>query len=217
MMRPPAVSIIIDNYNYDRFLKTAIDSALAQTYQNCEVIVVDDGSTDSSRQILREYSNKIRVVLQQNQGQAAAFNTGFEISTGDLVLFLDSDDSLHPHAIAHLVQNWSSSFAKIHFPLEIINSDGKPTGLLMPSNRLSEGTVVPQLLKVGRYVTAPTSGNIYARSFLHKIMPMPVDGWSQGNDSYLNTMAGFAGPIGAVHQPLGFYRVHGNSMSTVVS
>jgi glycosyltransferase involved in cell wall biosynthesis len=215
-MHKPRVSVIIDNFNYERFLAAAVDSALEQTYPNCEVIVVDDGSTDSSRDILRNYAGRALLLLQQNGGQAAAFNAGFEKSSGDLILFLDSDDALHPEAISDLINHWDDSFTKIQFPLEIIDAEGNRSGLSMPSNRLSEGNVVPSLVAIGRYVTSPTSGNLYARSFLKQVMPMPVTDWTQGNDSYLNTMAGFAGPIGAVHRHLGYYRVHGESMSTVI-
>ena len=86
------VSIIINNYNYDRFLAQAIDSALNQTYPNIEVIVVDDGSTDSSRQIITSYGDAIKPVLQPNSKQGIAFNNGFNHSTSDIINFLDADD-----------------------------------------------------------------------------------------------------------------------------
>jgi len=70
------VSIIIDNYNYGRFLGEAIDSALAQTYPHVEVIVVDDGSTDNSREVIAKYGDRIIPVLKENGGQASAFNAG---------------------------------------------------------------------------------------------------------------------------------------------
>lgn len=76
----PLASIIIDNYNYGRFLADAINSALAQTYQHTEVIVVDDGSTDNSREIISQYGDRIRPVLKENGGQGSAFNAGFEAS-----------------------------------------------------------------------------------------------------------------------------------------
>jgi glycosyltransferase involved in cell wall biosynthesis len=92
-------SIVIGNYNYARFLSAAVESALSQTYRDVEVIVVDDGSTDESRSILHRYKDRVRIVLQENGGRAAVFNSGFRVSSGDIVLFLDSDDLLIPHAI----------------------------------------------------------------------------------------------------------------------
>src|SRR5437870_11095985 len=92
-------SIIITSYNYGRFLAEAIDSALAQTYPATEVIVVDDGSTDHSRELVLGYGDRIRAVLKENGGQASAFNAGFNVSRGDVLFFLDSDDLLLPSAV----------------------------------------------------------------------------------------------------------------------
>ena len=91
-------SIIINNYNYGVFLREAVDSALNQTYLNTEVIVVDDGSTDRSREIIASYGDQIIPVLKGNGGQASAFNAGFAASRGEVVFFLDSDDILLPTA-----------------------------------------------------------------------------------------------------------------------
>src|SRR6188768_2225570 len=100
MPQPPLVSIVIDNYNYARFLRAAVDSALAQAYPRVEVVVVDDGSTDDSREVIARYGDRISAVFKPNGGQASAFNAGFAASHGDLVLFLDSDDVLLPSAVA---------------------------------------------------------------------------------------------------------------------
>src|SRR5215468_5551807 len=96
-------SIIISSYNYGRFLKEAIDSALNQTYPNTEVIVVDDGSTDNSREIIASYGDQVIPVLKPNGGQASAFNAGFLLSRGEVVCFLDADDALLPTAIERAV------------------------------------------------------------------------------------------------------------------
>lgn len=94
----PLVSIIINNYNYGRFLQESIRSALGQDYEKVEVIVVDDGSTDNSRQIIESKGNTITAVLKPNGGQASAYNAGFKVCHGELVIFLDSDDTLFPEA-----------------------------------------------------------------------------------------------------------------------
>lgn len=90
----PLVSVLINNYNLGRYVRDAIESVLAQTYDNFEVIVVDDGSTDDSRDLLAAYGGheRIKLVFTRNGGQAAAFNHGFEHSKGDIVCFLDADD-----------------------------------------------------------------------------------------------------------------------------
>lgn len=99
------VSIIIPAYNAEKYLRETIDSALAQTYENTEIIVVDDGSTDRTPDILAEYGNKIRVVRQTNKGTAAACNAGVAAARGAWVCFLDSDDIWLPNKVARQVEH----------------------------------------------------------------------------------------------------------------
>lgn len=88
----PLISIVIPNFNGILYVEEAIDSALNQDYENKEVIVVDDGSTDGSVELLRTYKDKIRLIETENHGAAAARNTGLLAAKGELIAFLDSDD-----------------------------------------------------------------------------------------------------------------------------
>lgn len=91
----PLVSIIIPTYNHRHLIDKAIDSALAQTYPNCEIIVIDDGSTDGTDKFLKDrYGGEIIYKYQQNQGRSAARNCGLSLANGDYIQFLDSDDQL---------------------------------------------------------------------------------------------------------------------------
>ncbi|PSB35756.1 glycosyltransferase family 2 protein [Stenomitos frigidus] len=92
------VSVVIPSYNSANFLPEAIESVLGQTYSPFEVIVVDDGSTDETKQVCDRYPT-VRYIYQTNQGVAAARNTGMQVSQGEYLLFLDSDDCLLPEAI----------------------------------------------------------------------------------------------------------------------
>jgi glycosyltransferase involved in cell wall biosynthesis len=207
------VSIVVNNFNYVRFVEAAIESALGQTYANCEVIVVDDGSTDGSRELLKRFEGRTLVVLKGNGGQSSALNAGFRAARGELIAFLDSDDALFPYAIETAVNAWRPGVVKVQFPLEILDENNQATGLRMPREPLSEGSLMTQFLETGRYVTSPTSGNVYSREFLEKIFPIPEEQFETG-DGYLNTCAPFYGKIVALNQPLAFYRVHGKSMTT---
>src|SRR5258707_1575790 len=110
-------SVIVNNYNYARFLREAIDSALDQTYRNTEVIVVDDGSTDGSREIIASYGDRIIPVLKENCGQNSALNAGFSLSLGDGILFLASDDVLFPNAVRTSIDAFSQpDVVKVHWP-----------------------------------------------------------------------------------------------------
>ena len=91
MLNNPLVSIIIPTYNRASILEDAIRSALSQTYQNTEIIVVDDGSDDNTREIVKKYPN-IQYIYQKRGGQAAARNKGFELANGEFIASLDSDD-----------------------------------------------------------------------------------------------------------------------------
>src|SRR5450432_3070501 len=91
----PVVSVIIPCYNQGKYLSKAVESVLEQTYRHFEIIVVDDGSSDNTKEVSESYP-EVKYVFQQNQGLAAARNTGIEHCSGSLLVFLDSDDWLVP-------------------------------------------------------------------------------------------------------------------------
>ncbi len=93
------VSIIISAFNAEKYIEQTLQSVLAQTWQAIEIIVVNDGSTDSTGRILEQYKNRVKVIDQLNKGQDAALNEGFRHSTGDYIKFMDSDDLINPEMI----------------------------------------------------------------------------------------------------------------------
>src|SRR4051812_20304329 len=164
---PALASVIVNNHNYGRFLPFAIDSALAQTYRPLEVIVVDDGSTDDSRDIISGYLPHIQPVLKSNGGQASALNAGFAASHGDVVLFLDADDVLFPSAVSNAVSLLSEAgISKVQWPLEVIDQAGSRTGERRPSQPAPEGDFRQQVLERGpsNVPSSPTSGNAWRAS-----------------------------------------------------
>lgn len=100
----PLVSIIMPCYNGEAFLADAINSVLGQTFQQFELIVVDDGSTDRSSEILASHGDRIRVIRQANQGVSAARNAGIEAAQGDFIAFLDADDYWEPDFLDDMVE-----------------------------------------------------------------------------------------------------------------
>lgn len=123
----PGVSIIIPAYNYAHYLPYAIDSALNQTYFPIEVIVVDDGSTDNTAEIVASYGNKVKYVYQKNAGLSAARNTGIREAKYDYLVFLDADDTLEPTMVESAMKQFAglpSDFGIVACLSKYIDSEG---------------------------------------------------------------------------------------------
>ena len=215
MLDQARVSIVISNYNYSRFLERCIDSALEQDFSDVEVVVVDDASTDSSREIIRSYGRRIRPCLRGiNGGHAAAFNTGFAVSTGAIVFFLDADDYLYPNAVSEVVNAWSIPDVQSQFRLHLVDEWETIKDVFPPPERpFDTGDVTPMLRLRGRYQTTVTSGLAFARSALERIMPIPEEDFRQGADGYLATVAPLHGHVQALDECLGAYRIHSSNHS----
>lgn len=101
MSYSPLVSVIVPSYNTALYVPQAIESILAQTYQNLEIHVVDDGSTDNTREVMRQYADNPRVIYhhQQNRGESGARNTGIRAAKGELIALLDADDLWMPRKL----------------------------------------------------------------------------------------------------------------------
>lgn len=93
------ISVIIPVYNGDKYINKSVDSVLGQTYQNIDIVVINDGSTDNTKVLLSEYGDKIQVINQLNQGLSAARNAGIKNATGDYLAFLDADDYWLPEKL----------------------------------------------------------------------------------------------------------------------
>ncbi|HAW19007.1 MAG TPA: hypothetical protein DCX14_02395 [Flavobacteriales bacterium] len=212
MLKNPKVSVVINNYNYERYLGAAILSALGQTYENCEVIVVDDGSTDGSRAIIESYGDQIKAIFKENGGQASAFNAGVEAAVGDYILLLDSDDELEPVAVEVSLNKIDPSAARLMYQLRTIDSEGQVTGNYRtgkPTEFL--GTLGESVLKQIGATATPTSGNFFRASALREVLPMPTDAYRICADAYLFMKVHEFGLVQKILDPLARYRVHENN------
>lgn len=211
----PLVSVIISNYNYERFLREAVDSALDQTYSNVEVVVVDDGSTDGSRRVIVSYGDRIVSVLKENGGQSSACNAGFRASEGEIAIFLDADDVLLPDTVGRVVAAFRSrpGVAKVQYRQRVVDASGKPTGELEPSARLSmkSGDLRRHLLELDAYTWPSTSGNAFATAVLRRIMPIPEALYRGIPDIHLCNLSAVFGEVISLEEPGTLYRVHGSN------
>ncbi len=206
------VSIVIDHYEQGDYVKTAIASALAQAGPRCEVVVVDDGSRDGSREVIERYGTAVVPVWKENGGQASALNAGFAASRGEVVLFLDADDALLPDAAERALACFDSpDVVKVHWPMNVIDESGAPTGETIPGGVLPEGDRRDALIEAGptTEIAPPTSGNAWSRRFLERVLPIPEDVYRTSADKHLLEVAPFCGELRRVDEPLSLYRRHG--------
>jgi glycosyltransferase involved in cell wall biosynthesis len=212
----PLASVVITSYNQESFLRHALDSALAQTHPRTEVVVVDDGSTDSSPAIVADYGDRVAAVLKENGGETSAVNAGFFQSRGDVVMFLDGDDTLLPGAVERSIEAFAEpGVVKVHWPLREIDHRGEATGVVNPRGQLPEGDLRDELVRMGpdAFHSPPTSGNIFARRALERIFPVtePDDAPALEigcADAYLSTLAPLFGRVKRLLEPQGTYRRH---------
>jgi glycosyltransferase involved in cell wall biosynthesis len=212
------VSVIIANYNYDRYLPTAINSVLAQTYSDYEIIVVDDGSIDDSSKILTDFesrlpSTKFKVIYQENQGHGGAINTGFQSATGEIIAFLDSDDVWKQDKLDQIVFAFKRSdvVAVIH-PLDIMNAEGVITNSQATKLKIGNDNLAQIILDTGSsWHYPPTSGLAFRHRVLQNVLPMEPPLWRFWPDGCLLYCAAFFGKVVAINQVLGSYRLHGSN------
>lgn len=176
-MEQVKVSVIIPVYNTQEYVRLAVESILQQTLRELEVIVIDDGSTDGSLEILRELARqdeRMQLYEQQNQGQSVARNKGMDHATGEFLYFMDSDDLLELDALRQcyqLADDWKLKF--VCFDAIIINEMGEvPYGfeynrrLLRDDDRLYSGyALVEKMLENYRYTPSPCL-TLYLREFV---------------------------------------------------
>lgn len=208
-MSLPSVSIVICNYNYAHFIADAIESALAQRWPAKDIVVVDDGSSDASVEVASRFGDRIRLITQPNGGQLAAYNTGFQHVSGDIVLFLDSDDKLLPEATEKVAQAMlDSAVARVQYKLELIDANGRPQGSIIPT-LLAEGDLADTVRSGALFLASPGSGNAYRTRVLGQLMPLPVTAEERhGADFFTGFGCALLGLVKALPEPLAQYRVH---------
>jgi glycosyltransferase involved in cell wall biosynthesis len=213
----PLVTILINNYNYGSFLNEAIESALAQTYDNIEVVVVDDGSTDSSREVIAKYGNRIIPVMKDNGGQASAFNAGFAASKGDILCLLDADDLFLAEKVSCIVQIFDDN-PKAGWCFDRVQEFDNKTGGRYPPIakwRCGPWDERANIVAVGLPPNIPTatSGLSFRRSALAVMLPMP-EIIRITSDGYLKLAALGLDEGWMASQELSLQRIHGENAYT---
>jgi hypothetical protein len=211
------VDVVITNHNYARFLGEAIESACAQTHPEVRVVVVDDGSTDGSRELLRTFEGRVEAVLKEHGGQASALNAGLARCHGEVLLVLDADDRLRPRAAERVAAAFAADpkLAKVQFPMAIIDAEGKQTGAVKPGGHLRAPTGDQRRAELTfpfDLPWLPGGGTGFRTEAVRRILPIPAADYPRsGADWYLVHLAALLGTSALLEEPGAEYRVHGGN------
>ena len=212
----PLVSVLIANYNYAQYIGEAIESVLNQTYQNFEIVICDDGSTDNSLEVIRNYAqrdSRIKYIAKQNGGVASALNAAYSESKGEIISLLDADDTWFPSRLEIIVKLFRQRPipGMVMHPLKVIDKKGRVLKDKHPAH-LDQGWLAPVLL-TGKYPSlAPASGLSFHRDVADRIFPVPEHFRSWG-DRVLHERAALLGRVASTERVLGTYVQHGANVT----
>ncbi len=212
-MNSPLVSVIICNYNYEKYLEKSIKSVLAQTYANYELLVVDDGSTDRSREIIIHYAklypDQLIPIFKANGGQASALNVGFEKSKGKIISFLDSDDCWMPEKLQKVVDAFEKErYALVQHKHYIIDEKDRVSEHIWPFFIHYPDVLSRYFIEHTTDFFTSTSGISCLKKHLEQIFPLDKS-WKICADVPLTRPLPILGYVRTLDTPLGYYRVHG--------
>ncbi|ABC90157.1 probable glycosyltransferase protein [Rhizobium etli CFN 42] len=211
-MERPTISVLINNYNYGCFLPRAIDSALRQKRSDAEIIVVDDGSSDQSRSVLEGYEKRVKVLFQENQGQAAAINAAVKASSGDILCFLDADDWWAPNKLSATAAAFQSNphASLVYHRLQPTQTDGSIAFKPIPRT-LCSGDLSPRLARSAGWWPFPLTSAIAVRRSAWGAAGDIPEQFRISADAWLTGIYPFLGDVVALSDALGFYRIHNNN------
>lgn len=208
---PGLISVIMPCFNGEKYLREAIESVRQQTYPHVELIVVDDGSTDGSRDILREYGEQVVFLEQENRGPYPARNLGIEASRGESVAFLDADDYWRADCLELLHKALAGSNAAVSYcgwqNIGLAGGRGAP---YVPPD-YEAGNKAEQFLRAA--APWPIHAALVRRSVLEEVGGFDLQ-WPTCMDYDLWLRIGFSRPIVRVEEVLAFYRHHNEGQIT---
>lgn len=209
----PLVTVLIDTYNHEPFIEHAIRSALAQDFpaDQMEILVVDDGSTDRTPEIVRQFEPQVRLLRKPNGGQASAINYGIAHAEGEFVAFLDGDDVWLPNKLSRVIAEFQSHPKAVLVYHKFRFWDSRDGHEWEIERSYDSGDILADRRKLLGYWAAPTSSLVFRRGVLERIGPVPEQ-CSFNHDTYLITAAIFLGPVAAVPECLTKNRVHGQNL-----
>lgn len=216
-MAKPLLSVLIDTYNHERFIEQAVLSVLEQDFpmDDTEILVVDDGSTDKTLEILSKFEPRIRVLQKQNGGQASAFNLAIPQCQGEVIAFLDGDDWWTKSKLRTIIPIFESEkdIGAVGHGYLMVDAQGRLQHTLLPQKpgRLNARTPEAAALYSRHACFFGTSKVAYRKSLLEQLLPIP-EGAVIEADEWLFTLVPWLADVMVLDQPLFYYRLHGGNM-----
>jgi glycosyltransferase involved in cell wall biosynthesis len=213
----PHVSVLIDTYNHERFIERAIISVLEQDMpmDNVEILVVDDGSTDRTSELVRQYEPRVRLIRKSNGGQASAFNFGFAQTRGGILVTLDGDDWWAKEKLRRVLETLDANpdVGIVGHGLYEQYSDGRANGLILPGRPYRLDLASRQNAELFRHLAAffGTSRMTIRKSVLDQILPIPEELTIEA-DEYIFTLAPAISPAIILNEALCYYRIHSGNL-----
>lgn len=209
----PVISILINTYNYGRYINQAIDSALAQVFPAgmWEIIVVDDGSTDDTSIQIAEYRDRITYLHKPNGGQASAFNAGVAVARGNIICILDADDYFYPNKLREVYAEFEKhpEIGIVYNGFDVVNESGDIiVGAIHPD--LKGGNLSGRTL-LGFVTGSPSSGISVLRHVL-ATTKIPEEQFRISADYFYLNILPLVAKVGIVNTPLHAYRKHGSNL-----
>lgn len=210
----PLVTALINTYNYGRYLPFAINSVLVQTYENIEIIVVDDGSTDHTRDILAQYGDKISAVRTENGGQGHAFNVGIPKARGELLMLLDADDVWLPNKVERMVELAARhpNAAMLYHQFTNMDRNGREIGPPQPATLMNGDYRAKYLRSGGSWWSPITSVLVLRPAHIKQLLPMPTYAHREGADTLITDFCAVTGEIATLPASLTLRRLHGSNL-----
>lgn len=213
----PRVSVLVNTYNHERFIAQAIESVCAQTFpaSEMEVVVVDDGSTDRTPEIVQKFAPRARLLRKKNGGQASAFNAAIPELHGELIAFLDGDDWWAPEKLSAVVEAFEKNpgIPAVGHAFFDTDAGGTPTELVTLENQARitlESLEEVRRAAVGKCLLA-TSKLTVRRFVLERLGPIPEELFSCADEPVMDAALALGGAI-LLEQPLCYYRYHSANM-----
>jgi glycosyltransferase involved in cell wall biosynthesis len=215
----PLVSVLMPVCNYDRYLARAVGSVLDQTYGNFELLICDDGSTDSSLAIARQLAAsdaRIQVVAKPNGGQASALNAAFALHSGEIICILDADDVFLPHKIQRVVEAYRAAptAGVLVHPMVLLDAHERAIETIPFLSHFEQGWIGDKVVRRGgRWRFMPSSALSFRAELGRWCMPIPAEPFRKSAEAYIFTILPLLTCVGYISAPLSGYRMHDSNMS----